>query len=411
MKSCILTSIVLLLVIAACSVYANLNPNLNDHLGGEYFNIAQSLVAGQGFANPFDRVTGATAWQSPVYPLILAGFLRIFDGSHADVALAVVVLQVMVIIGTGLLVLALVRQTTTKIWIGAAAGIFFIVLMNHFWLCFEYTHDGWLILLTFDLLIAGVVWCHPLEGWIAAAAWGLFGGTAAMINPGVGLAWVLLSVTMAYRLPAWSHLGMAFLVATLTLAPWTIRNYLEFGRFIPFKSNLFYEMYQTQCLQADGLLQTDTFQFHPYRGHRPEAREFSDLGETAYLDRKREQFLEAVRADPFDYLDRVASRFLAATLWYVPFRRADASTRPWVTLGSRLLQPLPFLALLFLVATAFWRNLLAIQWLVISVYFIYLLPYIVASYYERYTMPLLAVKTLLVIWALDRLLQLVWRTK
>ena len=244
----------------------------------------------------------------------------------------------MVIIGTGLLVLALVRQTTTKIWIGAAAGIFFIVLMNHFWLCFEYTHDGWLILLTFDLLIAGVVWCHPLEGWIAAAAWGLFGGTAAMINPGVGLAWVLLSVTMAYRLPAWSHLGMAFLVATLTLAPWGPFAITWNSAALYRSSRIsFYEMYQTQCLQADGFIANRYLSVPPVPRPPSGKHEFSDLGETAYLDRKREQFLEAVRADPFDYLDRVASRFLAATLWYVPFR-CGCIDSPWVTLGSRLLQ-------------------------------------------------------------------------
>jgi hypothetical protein len=35
-----------------------------------------------------------------------------------------------------------------------------------------------------------------------------------------------------------------------------------------------------------------------------------------------------------------------------------------------------------------------------------LLPYIVASYYERYAVPLLTVKVLLVVWAVDRLLSL-----
>ena len=41
-------------------------------------------------------------------------------------------------------------------------------------------------------------------------------------------------------------------------------------------------------------------------------------------------------------------------------------------------------------------------------YALYLGPYIGVSYYERYAMPLLAVKCLLVIWAADRLLALVW---
>lgn len=48
------------------------------------------------------------------------------------------------------------------------------------------------------------------------------------------------------------------------------------------------------------------------------------------------------------------------------------------------------------------------QWLVMGVYLLYLLPYIAISYYERYALPLLGVKALVVIWAADRLLVL-WR--
>jgi hypothetical protein len=39
------------------------------------------------------------------------------------------------------------------------------------------------------------------------------------------------------------------------------------------------------------------------------------------------------------------------------------------------------------------------------------MPYIGVTYYERYAVPLLAVKVLLVIWAADRLLCLLFRDK
>jgi len=45
--------------------------------------------------------------------------------------------------------------------------------------------------------------------------------------------------------------------------------------------------------------------------------------------------------------------------------------------------------------------------MILATYALYLLPYIGVSYYERYAMPLLAVKVLLVIWAADRLLCLI----
>jgi hypothetical protein len=412
----ILSFLFLIIAVFACSIYANLsfavtnktdyqyfppfkpnvNANLNDHLGGEYFNMARALAAGEGFAHPFDGPTGPTAWQPPVLPLFLAGLLWASGGDLETVTVVVVFLQVFVLIGTGFLILALIQRTTTRISAGVAATVFLVGLLANFWLCFQYTHDGWLVLLTVDLLVAGFCWCRPLDRWKTAAAWGLFGGLCAMINPGVALAWGLLSLLVGIRNRAWLRLALAVLVAGLTLTPWTIRNYLVFGRFIPIKSNLFYEMYQSQGLQTVGN--------HPYHANGRERREYNRLGETAFLDRKREQLFQAIEADPLDFAGRVANRFLSATVWYVQFPSGERGSRPLIFWISRLTHPLPFLALLVLVFSAFWQRLHAAQWTVISIYCLYLLPYVGASYYERYGLPLMGVKILLILWAIDRLM-------
>ena len=75
---------------------------------------------------------------------------------------------------------------------------------------------------------------------------------------------------------------------------------------------------------------------------------------------------------------------------------------------SRLTHPLPFLALTVLLVTSVWKPLNGPQGVVMGVYVFYLLPYIGASYYERYAFPLLVAKVLLVIWAADRLLSFSW---
>src|SRR5262249_37904803 len=122
-----------------------------------------------------------------------------------------------------------------------------------------------------------------------------------------------------------------------------------------------------------------------------------------------QQFWDAVRADPLEFLDRVACRFLGITLWYVPFNRIEEARRPVVLWFNRLVHPLPFLGLLVLAGSAVWRPLHRAQWVVIGVYLLYLLPYIAASYYERYGMPLVGVKVLLVLWGGERLLSLgIW---
>ena len=419
-----LAALVLSAAVGAFSLYANLsflvknpadyrffppferhvNANSNGHLGGEYFNIARSLVRGEGFAHPFDRPTGLTAWQPPVLPGILAGLLWACGGSRTRVTAVVVVLQVGVLIGTGLLVLALARRTTSRLGPWPVAALCFAGLLCHFTLCFQSTHDYWLVLLAVDLLLAGLCLCRPLGSRTAAAGWGLFGGLCVLINPVVGTAWAVLSLWAGVQSRTWSRLVVAALAALLTLTPWTVRNYLVFGRFIPVKSNLAYELYQSQCLQPDGLIQGPTFLLHPYGTATRERREYNALGESAYLDRKWEQFRQAVRADPADYGRRVADRFLAVTVWYEPFDRASEARRPRALWLSRLTYPFPFLAVLLLVFSAAREPLHRAQWVVIAVYVLYLLPYVSISYYDRYAMPLLGVKVLLVVWAADRLL-------
>jgi hypothetical protein len=422
----LLGTVILICAVFACSIYANLsftvtdkddlqffppfkprvNANDNQHLGGEYYNMARSLVAGQGFAHPFDKPTGPTAWQPPVLPLILAGLLWMFDGDREAVTAVIVFLQVFVLIGTGILVLALIRQTTARLWSAVAVMMFLLSLLCEFRLCFQNTHDSWFVLLALDLLIAGLYWLRPLLRWQTAVGWGLFGGLCVLVNPIVGFTWGLLSLLFGIHQRSVSRLALAALVAGLALTPWIVRNYLVFGRFVPAKSNLAYELYQSECLQKDGLLQGRTFGSHPYASNHRERQEYNTLGEVAYLDKKRGQFCQAVWADPQDFIERVAYRFAGATFWYVPFNRDMPTKRPWVFWLSRLVHPLPFLALLVLLGSAVWKPLHGAQGMVIAVYLFYLLPYVGASYYERYGMPLLGIKVLLVIWAAERLLSL-----
>jgi hypothetical protein len=414
--------LVLILVVVVCAIYANLafavkngatyryfppflpyvNGNLNWGLGGEYFHIATTLAAGKGFAHPFGDPTGPTAWQPPILPAFLAGLLWISEGSHAFVVTVVVCMNVLVLIGTGVLVMALARQTTARVGVGMANLIFLLAMLIQFSQCFQRTNDDWLVMLSVDLLLAGLCWWRPLHNCQRATAWGLFGGLCAQVSPVAGFSWGMLSLLVGMGRGARSRLALAVLVAALTLAPWSIRNYLVLGRLVPMKSNLAFEAYQSQCLQPDGLLQS--FEGHPGDRTGPEGREYRKVGEIPYLERKREQFWQSARADPAEFLDRLSSRVLGTTLWYVPFNRVNEAKQPLLLRLSRLTHPLPFLALLILLFTAPSKPLQRTQWLAIGLYVFQLLPYVLVSYYDRYAAPLLAVKALLIIWAADRLL-------
>jgi hypothetical protein len=393
-------------IVFGCSLYANLalKDNLNNYLGAEYFCIARSLVNGDGYANPFQEQTGATAWMPPLLSFFLAGLLWISDGNRETVMAVVVILQVYTIVSTGVLVIAVTRRTRV---IGGAvlAPIFFIAfVLGYFYLWFQLTDDTWLCLLAMDVLVVWFAWCQPLQTWLPAAGSGLLGGLCALVNPVIGLASCVLLLREGIRQCAWSRLALAVALAGSTIGPWTIRNYLVFGRIIPIKSNLAYELYQSQCLQADGLLNGKAFSIHPFPSATGERREYKRLGEMAFLDRKSELFWTSVHKDPLDFLERVASRFVGATLWYEPLHRFDSLRQPWVVRARRAMHPLPLLALVVLVFTNLWRPLNNVQWIIIVLYVLHLLPYVLVSYYDRYAMPLLGVKVLLVLWAADRLL-------
>jgi hypothetical protein len=123
------------------------------------------------------------------------------------------------------------------------------------------------------------------------------------------------------------------------------------------------------------------------------------LGEIAYLDRKQEQVVMAIAADPLELFDRMAARLLGATLWFVPENRGPHASAAWFLWMLRWTHPLPFLGLLVLVGVGVNRGLTGIDWSTIAIYILYLMPYIVVSYYPRYGFPLLAVKVVLILRA------------
>jgi hypothetical protein len=416
-----LSAVAMAVVIVACGVYANLsflvtnhdcfkyfppyraneNQNFNTHLGGEYFNIASALADGEGFSNPFRDRTGPTAWMPPILPALLAGLLRLSGGNQNVVTAIVIVLQVSTLVVTGLVVLAIAQRTTVRLGSASAMAVYVVAILSDFRHFFQFTHDTWLVLLTLDVLLIGICLGRPLRSPRSAAGWGIFGGISALISPVAALAWGCGTFVIGYRERRAKSVLIAVLFAAAAIAPWMIRNYLIFGRFIPIKSNAAYELYQSQCVTPDGLLRPSAFAVHPYKSNGLERSEYARLGEMAFLDRKRDLFWESVRSDPIEFVDRVAARALGATIWYVPFERKDEQRRPAVVWIYRVIYPLPFAAFVCLMVVGLLKQLDPIQSRVLLIYGVYLSPYVAISYYDRYGMPLVGVKVLLVVWAID----------
>ena len=65
----------------------------NFDFGFEAGRIARSLATGHGYANPFNGMSGPTAWLPPVYPLLMAAAFKVFGVYTRGAALALMVVD------------------------------------------------------------------------------------------------------------------------------------------------------------------------------------------------------------------------------------------------------------------------------------------------------------------------------
>ena len=138
---------------------------------------------------------------------------------------------------------------------------------------------------------------------------GLVGGLSALTSPVLAPVWTALTVTLASYAKGARPLAISVIVATAIVALWVGRNAVVFGRFLPVRSNLAFELYQSQCLEEDGVLRQETAFAHPYASDGADPNRYEQKGEMGYLDEKRRIFLASVSEDPLAYLERVGKHY------------------------------------------------------------------------------------------------------
>jgi len=389
---------------------ANRNRLALEHLGAEYWKIAQAMREGRGFADPFFEPTGPTAWMPPALSYLEAGVSWVFGDRLLPVMVVMLLLQTATWILTGWLALGIGWSLWGSRSRWPIFGFYLLFLLQNFHLAFQVTHDPWLMMLGLDALIAGSFLLQTQATGMVRTLWGLLGGALALCGPVLGLTWGVLTLL---QWPHARHARSWLFSATLALvvvSPWIARNYLVFGKLIPIKSNAFYELFQAQTETPDGLVRNWAgFETHPYKTG-VQRDEYRELGEQAFLEKKRTQFLAAVQADPADFLQRVWNRFAGAVLVYVPMEKQEESYPVSAySLYPKIVQPLPLFAIAILLI--FPQALKPMERVLITLFVVWLLPYIVVSYYDRYGFPLMGVKILLCTAALQRLAILVKRAK
>lgn len=367
-------------------------------------HIAYSLATGRGFASPFQRDSGPTAWLTPIYPLLIAGIFKVFGVYTRASFLAAVFLNIVFSSATCVPIYYAGRRIG-GLAVGAAAAWLWALFPNAILISFEWIWDTSLA----ALLAATILWLTLIlpesMRWRDWCLYGLLWGFTLMTNPALGSLFPVLLGWLIYRMTRQGQFQLArpataALLALLCCLPWTVRNFIVFHRIIPFRSNLSYELYIGNNENYDerrrGLAPVITQDLETLRYLR--------MGETAFMDEEKRKALQFIGSHPRVELQLFAWRFVDFWIGVPDPWRTFLSTDSWLARGILLGNFISSVgALLGALALFFKRNSYAIAVVSFPVVFPFL--YYVTHTSLRYRHPIDPVVLLLTAVASEAL----WR--
>jgi len=311
----------------------------NFGFGWEMGRIAAAIASGHGFSNAFGAPTGPTAWEPPLYPYLTAGVFHVFGIYSRASALVLLSINSFFSALTCIPIFLIARRIfSEKVAIGSAWT----------WALLPYamswcTRWVWETSLS-ALLVAAIVWLalsmEDRDGLTPWVEFGLLWGIAALNSP------VLLAFLPASGLWAWYHraqrrkpsfagVALASMVFVACLAPWLVRNYHTFGKFIFIRDNFGAELRLGNGNGADG---TWMQYLHPTQDLYA-MRQYTSMGELAYIAMCKRQAVDYIKADYPRFAVLCVKRFVY--FWAGPPRLAQiwwlAQTKNSLFLASSVL--------------------------------------------------------------------------
>jgi len=285
---------------------------INFYPWNEPSRIAWALVSGFGYCSPWPGTGLApTAVLPPVYPLLLAGIFKM-GGPYSLPSLWMAAgLNAIFSACSAVLIVRLGQGD-----FGEATGTLAAWIWS-LWL-YEATVSVrlWESSLAAAMLAGTILWLPKLRQSQSLLEWLLFGLWAALavLTNTTLLAvflvfWLWLGMGRGRREPHFVRNGLlAIAVAILCLLPWTVRNYRAFHRVIPVRDNFGLELWIGNHPGGDGQFLHELPLFDPTLYNR--------LGETAFMEQKREIAWQFIRQHPGVFLRRSGARCLR--YWSAP---------------------------------------------------------------------------------------------
>jgi 4-amino-4-deoxy-L-arabinose transferase-like glycosyltransferase len=282
------------------------------HFGWEMGRIAAALATGRGYADPFVRGTGPTAWEPPLYPWILALVFKLCGTYSALSGFAILAFNSLcncVLIVPLVSIARLCCSRRAALWAGWAWALYPAAMQYAVRWVWEMSMTACLftaiMLLTLRLGGMGAPGRRlRLRLWLA---WGLLWGLLALANPTLGLALPVCGAWLFLRgraMPAKEHhdwrsqvrgATLAALVCLATLAPWIARNWVTFHQFIPVRDNFGAEVWAGDGPGSDGFRAGNLL---PLNATAAQTLLYQRMGEPAWVHMRGQQAYAFLRRHP-----------------------------------------------------------------------------------------------------------------
>jgi 4-amino-4-deoxy-L-arabinose transferase-like glycosyltransferase len=269
----------------------------NFGFGWEMGRIGAAIASGRGFSDPFGALTGPTAWEPPLYPYLTASVFHFFGIYSRASAFVLLTINSIFSALTCIPIFLIARRTfSEKVAVGAAwtwALLPYVMYWCTRWV-WETSFSALLLAMIFWLALT----LEERDGLMPWLEFGLLWGIAAL-NSTVLIAFLPASGLWAWyhrakrRKPSLTGIALASLIFIVCVTPWTVRNYQAFGKFIFIRDNLGAELSLGNGTGADG---TWMQYLHPTQDIYA-MRQYTAMGEIAYIDHKKRQSLDYIKAD------------------------------------------------------------------------------------------------------------------
>ena len=292
--------------------------------GWYYSSIARSIIAGKGFANPFDVETGPTAW---IPPLLVYVFIPIYKTIGDNFAGHFFIMFIQIIgISVGFYYLLKTWSITAFKKNNLIVFIIFIFLIFSYPLqIFRMINDLWLYILiscleiyaltnyikngkSLSILILLSI-LIPLAAPIFAPGFIIVMLLLFLSDFGHKINFKLLRIFPKIGKPRFIQIILIGIIFGLSVSVWAIRNYRVFDKLILSKSNQWFEFYLSNVKDEDGILSESTVEnYHPDRNRekfKDEIKAKNEVGWLKQYDSISHVYLKEHRAD---YYKKVLNR-------------------------------------------------------------------------------------------------------